>query len=643
MGSTTNIVPRACRNCRIRKIRCSREIPCTNCITSKITCQESTKDVTRRSTHAGSVPEKDQDSIESLRKRVTALEQQLNSLSSDRNTQVSEVATSTVLSPTLAQLTPQPSPCHIDLASLEGDSSFRKQALLATDITEFGSLAGIGSPQVVDKISGLRKLLERKTSDGDTPQCREWKPSTSITLQGNLPPADFVIRLLRAVQGRSQYVVALSSPPVLIRSTGSDCLLTLYFPIDMKQVEYLCRRVYFPVQAVTVGELSLLNAMLAVILCSLQCFPQPEFSDEEVAKYLAVCKENQLTGIETYEAQKAQTEGDIALQWRLSSTAARHCLVLGYHREHVVAAMPPDEADRVRRLFWSIYFSDKSTVLSLGRTSTIQDLDVDLEPYAISSDPGRESWDTSMWMFIDYARIQASIYENLYSPASRRRSTADRQSIVDETNKQLSNWYESWNQLDTSKAYNKRLFDNTFGPVDVSYYSTLTLVHHALDLSTSIRIISDPCLEAAKKGLKSHVSVHAQYSLLEPQSLAFFAVWVHVYCPLTPFVVIFLHCMTNSDTGDLDLLKGSLDVMEQTSSLAKSCERPYEFCKYLYSIAEAHISACTENGTDTADKVDLGLTSLQHPPSENWPFPDLNLQLISSAFPSSDWWAPHTS
>lgn len=187
--------------------------------------------------------------------------------------------------------------------------------------------------------------------------------------------------------------------------------------------------------------------------------------------------------------------------------------------------MPPDEADRVRRLFWSIYFSDKSTVLSLGRTSTIQDLDVDLDPYAISSDPGRESWDTSLWMFIDYARIQASIYENLYSPASRRRSTADRQIIVDETTKQLSNWHESWNQLDTSKAYNKKLFDNTFGPVDVSYYSTLTLVHHAPDLSTSVRIISDPCLEAAKSGLQSHVSVHAQYSLLEPQSLAFFAVW----------------------------------------------------------------------------------------------------------------------
>lgn len=257
---------------------------------------------------------RDQDSIESLRKRVTALEQQLSSLSAGLDSQVPEAATSTVLSPALAQLTPQPSPCHIDLASLEGDSSFRKQALLATNITEFGSLAGIGSPQVVDKISGLRKLLERKTSEGDTPQCREWKPSTSMTFQGNLPPADFVIRLLRAVQGRLQYVIALSSPPVLIRNTGSDCLLTLYFPIDMKQLEDLCRRVYFPVQAVTVGDLTLLNAMLAVILCSLECFPRPEVSQEEVAKYLAVCNQNQLTGIETYDVNMVST--------------FEHCLVL---------------------------------------------------------------------------------------------------------------------------------------------------------------------------------------------------------------------------------------------------------------------------------------------------------------------------
>ncbi|KAL1872322.1 hypothetical protein VTK73DRAFT_1553 [Phialemonium thermophilum] len=33
------MVPRACEGCRIRKIRCDRSIPCSNCRTSEITCQ----------------------------------------------------------------------------------------------------------------------------------------------------------------------------------------------------------------------------------------------------------------------------------------------------------------------------------------------------------------------------------------------------------------------------------------------------------------------------------------------------------------------------------------------------------------------------------------------------------------------------
>ncbi|KAF4466986.1 c6 transcription factor [Fusarium albosuccineum] len=390
--------------------------------------------------------------------------------------------------------------------------------------------------------------------------------------------------------------------------------------------------------------------MLSVILTDFKHHPRPEFSDDEVAKYRTACRENWFTGIETYDinmvasfehclALDAQTEGDLALQWRHSSTAARHCLVLGYHREHVLASMPPKEADRIRRLFWWIYFSDKSTVLSLGRASTIQDVDVDVEPLTISSDPGREPWDATLFMFIDYVRIQAQIYEDLYSPASRRRNTGDRQTIVDNLSERLADWHQSWSQLDSSRGHNKRVFDSMFGPTDVSYYSTLTLLHHALNPSASTNIISESCFEAAKKGLRSYMSVDAQYSLLEPESLAFFAVWVHVYSSLTPFVVTFLHCITNSDMSDLDLLKSSLDIMEQTSGLVKSCKRPYEFCKYLYGIADAYMSA---SPGEVGDKGSSGLADLQLPLNENWPFPELNFPVFTPSFPASDLWASHT-
>ncbi|KAH7141811.1 hypothetical protein EDB81DRAFT_899110, partial [Dactylonectria macrodidyma] len=593
MGPSANIVPKACRNCRVRKIRCNRESPCSNCITSKISCQGNSKDAARRSAtnERPAMPIRDEGGLNSLHDRVTALEQHVKRLSGNENN-TSDVTV----------LTPQQSPGSVDLSSLEGESSFRKQALLAADMTEFVSLASGGSPQVTDKLSDLRKLLESKVSK-EPPQAQDRNQNHSIdSLQRKMPPAEFVIRLLRTLKG------------------GPDCLLVLYFPIvDCKQFEDLCRQVYFPVQPISVGEVSLLGAMLFMVLTIQKCLPQPGFSEEEIERFQLACKDIFVAGVVAYEtnmtpafnhclllsmaastpssyALNAQTQGDLALQWKLSSTAARHCLALGYHREHVVAALPPDEASQVRRLFWHVYFSDKSLVLSLGRASTIQDMDVDVEPYAISDDPGRQPWDQTLFIFIEFAKIQAQVYQTLYSPASRKRSIEERRVIVDTLEKRLADWHESWQQLDSSQAYQKTVFDNTFGPADVTYYSTLTLVYRAVDLSGLPNTIAMPCFAAAKKGLQAHATVHAQYTLLDRESMAHFAVWVHVYSSLTPFVVTFLHCIANSDHDDFSLLKSSLDIMEQTSNLVDSCKRPYDFCKSLYCFAEAYISTCSETG-----------------------------------------------
>ena len=110
----------------------------------------------------------------------------------------------------------------------------------------------------------------------------------------------------------------------------------------------------------------------------------------------------------------------------LSAGAARHCLSLGYNREAIVSSMPPQQSNRARRLFWHVYFIDKSLVLCLGRASTIQDFDVDLDPLPVSKDPGRRAWDEGLLLSLQFAKIQAQTYELLYSPASRKRTTIDR-------------------------------------------------------------------------------------------------------------------------------------------------------------------------------------------------------------------------
>lgn len=215
----------------------------------------------------------------------------------------------------------------------------------------------------------------------------------------------------------------------------------------------------------------------------------------------------------------------MALQWNWATAAARHCLALGYNREHVIAAMDPIDSSRARRLFWHVYHSDRSLVLCLGRASIIQDFDVSVEPYAKSPDPGRRAWDSALFMFIDFARIQSQIYRDLYSPAAIRSDSSPRHSLVDILAQKLTEWRRSWCELDRAEIDRRDLFDLTFGLVDVSYYSTLTLLYRAVDLTKSAAAIVEPCFENARKSLEAHVAMHERYRQMDSQALAYFSVW----------------------------------------------------------------------------------------------------------------------
>lgn len=93
------------------------------------------------------------------------------------------------------------SPTAIDLASLKGDSSFRRQALLAVKITQVATITGAQSPCIIDTLSNLQQRLE-----SCSPREEESPPGLNhqqgvAALRTRLPPADFVINLLQAVKG----------------------------------------------------------------------------------------------------------------------------------------------------------------------------------------------------------------------------------------------------------------------------------------------------------------------------------------------------------------------------------------------------------------------------------------------------------
>ena len=111
--------------------------------------------------------------------------------------------------------------------------------------------------------------------------------------------------------------------------------------------------------------------------------------------------------------------------WTLTSTAARLCQTLGYHRASSMEHDSPSVQQAKASLFWSIYCLDKALSLRLGRSSSIQDYDISL---STDFDAGYvvEPWITIYPLWMRLARIQGKVYELLYSPAALSQPEDDR-------------------------------------------------------------------------------------------------------------------------------------------------------------------------------------------------------------------------
>ncbi|KAK7449581.1 hypothetical protein Landi51_06005 [Colletotrichum acutatum] len=475
------------------------------------------------------------------------------------------------------------------------------------------------TPGVIDELATLRGICQRQETPVESRSNRKIRqPHSTKGAELQLPPSEFVIRLLRTVSLENR-----------------------------SQVEELCRRVYFSVEPVTIGEVTLLNGFLSVLLRDIDFESNPEFSPEEANRLYTMCNSNFKAGVETYEVMavptfehtlilsiaclKAQQDGNLPLQWSLMSAAARHVLALGYHRRGKLAALPNQEARRARRLFWHVYFADRGLTLTQGKAPLIQDIDVDVEPFEIIQTPERKPWDTSFSAFIEFGRIQCKIYEKLYSPAASRSTGEERRAVAVHLAKRLSTWYESWRSVDYSHAYRVELFQFTFDALEVVYYSILTLIHRGASSSNAASAITEECFDAARKGLTAHATAYPRSASGGYASLFTYAVWYST----------FPHHKDqrpNSDDQDLNLMRSSLEISERLSGLVESCKRQYELCRALYRIAEAYIKA-KKGVACTAVPAETTITlPLQQPTTDSWPCFESNLE--ANAFPDlhvDDW------
>lgn len=99
--------------------------------------------------------------------------------------------------------------------------------------------------------------------------------------------------------------------------------------------------------------------------------------------------------------------------WYMVGLAMRTAIDLGLHRESSYRNMKPDESQRKRRLFWSVYLMDRSIARLLGRPFNIAEHDIDLALPPSYDEPvqswvgrlGRGPPGTSIGVFIPSIRL----------------------------------------------------------------------------------------------------------------------------------------------------------------------------------------------------------------------------------------------
>ncbi|KAF5865898.1 hypothetical protein ETB97_001966 [Aspergillus alliaceus] len=577
-----SVTPRACEGCKIRKIRCDRTDPCSNCQSSGITCEKASSH-TRSETRPR--PARDlEEQIKALEERLSSLEHQLSTqggISEHRRHAAVQDEVRAGSEKVVPQLT-GPAPLF------EGISSFTTQSIIASDVAQnTANSEGAGErSDFKSSLNHLRLLLPTPALSASPEEYRMSRApaAQSVPSVDHLLPLDLVIALLQEIK------------------TNRPIFLCSYAINNHVLVERLCQRVYFPTEPISTGHLASMYGILLPILKEFTILQNPLCQRFDLKAYATRCGQDFNNLVESYDVMAvpslenifALTMGFIQAQdatkpllcCTFISAAASHCQMLGYHREVVYRNDQTGNSENMRRLFWTTYVFEKHMSLYFGRASNMQDFDIDAQYPAISNDLAIRPWDESFVMGIRLAKIQGEIYDSLYSAKASQASHPERMKRVHQLAADIQQWYVEFKEIDASKVNNHRIYKFTRDSWDIMYYSTFTsLLRAPITSGAACAEISSQCFQVARLSLQSHLRCFGSFRSSDCHSDADYANWVLLFSSFTPFIVIFLHAIAATSSEDIQLLEEVVGSLEHIRRVSPSSERLYQICSTFLQIA----------------------------------------------------------
>lgn len=273
------------------------------------------------------------------------------------------------------------------------------------------------------------------------------------------------------------------------------------------------------------------------------------------------------------------------------------------------------ERDDKIALFWYVYITDKTVSLRLGRAATIQDYDISL-PVPEESAVFPRSYIPFLSYWIEVARIQGQVAEQLYSPAAALLRQQERWRRADGLSSALEHAFEGRLQLgdlfeiETSSAADGDLYRWIINISDaIVHYSTLTLIQFSAPPTDTG---PSPALEPARSALRTIQELGEKKELLSEPAWTSYLHWVTLNTPFTPFTVVFSHIIAKYQESeqDLQLLQGFVSSLEHVAPLSEGVGRFHQLCLTFYQVAEAYIST-EQRENDVQEAKEAGLSQQQ--------------------------------
>ncbi|PTB44913.1 uncharacterized protein TrAFT101_000384 [Trichoderma asperellum] len=627
---------RACDQCRLRKIRCDKEWPCSNCRTAKRTCT---------STGAGQRPKEPRQrvlissqyerKIDQIEARLGNIEVLLKNISNSTATDASKL----IHTPATTDLNIQTTSSNADYDSaseesvLGGDSGLTVHTTFASEFLERAvkraPLRAL-NPKMETALANLSQLVDmqkkRSISHGPRFPLQQPVPPGGVTKMA-MPPVGTVVSLLKHVK---------TAPP-----TFFTILCTL---VGIKDVSDLCSTVYFPTEDFSDATFAVVNAMLYNLFVEQHSLAKEEAVREEYSKYVAICKANLETTLANFplflspkiENVQALLLGCLyaidvsrpSVAWHLITMAAWLCQAGGYHRTESLRNDPPLVARQKKIVFWHVYTLDKGLGLRLGRASVIAECDIDIPREFEVNGFDHLTSTTFPTLWVKISSLQSRIYEQLYSPVAlaspqadlvqRARVLAAESSKLEiETDETREKVFALLKSIGTSDVVDVFIKGD-----EVQFYVTKTLIYRVIPAPEgSISRFCDECLDAARHAMKTHQEC-VVFMDISSYMRSMYIHWNLLLTPFAPFFVLFCYVIETSSFADLKVLQDFVDSLEAARGLSEPIDKLYLLCKVMFDIAKLYVEAKAqqqqdENSIPIGDEFEMYLSQLGFIPNED--------------------------